>query len=256
MSKNINKVRQSIEQRKKMRGMPTREVPSKQIMPALPQDEEKHGYFPDFSDGDGAFQSNRKSKLISGFMLKSILSVMLFFGVALLWQTDAVLLHKPKDWTSSALTEEFPFARANQWYQETFGSPLAFSPGQSEVAGGEPMALPVAGSVTESFQKNGTGVMISPTETASVSALHDGVVVFAGNDRETHKTVIVQHADGSRSTYGYLNAVDVHLYQFIAANQQLGQFEPTGDNETVYFSIEKDKEYVDPVQVIKVDDNS
>lgn len=254
MSKNIKKVRKSIEQRKKTRGLPSQEVPAKQLIEALPQDEEKHGYFPAISDVP--LKSNHKSKLISRFMLKGTLSVMLFFGVALLWQTDTTLMQQPKGWTSNALTEEFPFARVNQWYQETFGTPLAFSPEQAEVVGGEPMALPVTGSVSETFQANGTGVMISPTEQADVAALNDGVVVFAGNDRKTNKTVIVQHADGSKTTYGYLSSIDVHLYQLLTSGQQLGQFKPTEENETVYFSIEKDKEYVDPVQVIKVDDNS
>src|SRR5690625_7408733 len=98
--------------------------------------------------------------------------------------------------------------------------------------------------------------MISPTEQAAVSALNDGVVVFSGNDRETNKTVVVPHADGSKTTYGYLSSIDGHLYQFIASGQQLGQFTPTEENETVYFSVEKDKKYVEPVQVINVDDNS
>ncbi|HLR40297.1 MAG TPA: M23 family metallopeptidase [Virgibacillus sp.] len=254
MSKKIKKVRKSIEQRKRMRGLPSQEVSGKQLIEALPQDEEKHGYFPDFSDVP--LKSNHKSKLVSGFMLKGMLSVMLFFGVALLWQTNTALLQQPKGWASNALTEDFPFARVNQWYQETFGAPLAFSPEHTEMASGEPIALPVSGSVTESFQANGTGVMISPADQAAVAALNDGVVVFSGNDRETNKTVIVQHADGSKTTYGYLSSIDVHLYQFITSGQQLGQFTPTEENETVYFSIEKDKEYVDPVQVIKVDDNS
>src|SRR5690625_7401337 len=86
MSKKIKKVRKSIEQRKRVRGLPSQEVSGKQLIEALPQDEEKHGYFPDFSDVP--LKSNHKSKLISGFMLKGMLSVMLFFGVDLLWQKD------------------------------------------------------------------------------------------------------------------------------------------------------------------------
>src|SRR5699024_1766976 len=185
-----------------------------------------------------------------------MLSVMLFFGVGLLWQTNTALLQQPKGWASNALTEAFPFARVNQWYHETFGAPLAFSREHTELASGVPIALTVSGSVTESLQANGTGVMISPADQAAVAALNDGVDVSSGNDRETNKTVIVQHADGSKTTYRYLSSIDVHLYQFITSGQQLGQFTPTEENETVYFSIEKDKEYVDPVQVIKVDDNS
>lgn len=253
MNKGVKKVRQSIEQRKKTRGLTGKESSKKQLLPPFPQEEEKHGYFPSFSDT--AFESNTNSKFASGFMLKGILSVMLFFGVALLGQTDAGILQKPKEWTSNALTEEFPFAKVNVWYQETFGTPLALTPQNSQVAGGgDQMALPVAGNVTETFQVNGTGIMIAPEETADVSALRDGVVVFAGNDSETNNTVVLQHADGSKTTYGHLSALDVHLYQFITSNQRIGQFTPTTESETVYFAIEQENDYIDPVQVIQVDD--
>ncbi|UJL44964.1 M23 family metallopeptidase [Virgibacillus sp. NKC19-16] len=253
MNKGVKKVRQSIEQRKKTRGLTGKEGSKKQLLPPFPQEEEKHGYFPSFSDT--AFESNTDSKFPSGFMLKGVLSAMLFFGVALLGQTDAAFLQKPKEWTSNALTEEFPFASVNVWYQETFGSPLALTPQDNQVAdSSNQMGLPVSGDVTETFQVNGTGIMIAPQETADVSALRDGVVIFAGNDRETNNTVVVQHADGSNSTYGHLSAVDVHLYQFVTSNQRIGQFTPTTESETVYFAIEQENDYIDPVQVIQVDD--
>lgn len=255
MNKGVKKVRQSIEKRKKTRGLTTKEESKKQLFPPFPQEEEKHGYFPSFSDA--AFESNTKSKLASGMILKGTLSVMLFFGVALLGQTDAGWLHKPKEWTSSALTQEFPFAKVNLWYQETFGVPLALNPQQQdEVATSDDgsLALPVSGNVTETFQVNGTGIMIAPEETSDVSALRDGVIIFAGNDQETNNTIVVQHPDGSETTYGYLSDVDVHLYQFVRSNQRIGQFTPTTANETVYFSIERENDYIDPVQVIQVDD--
>lgn len=253
MDKGVKKVRESIVQRKKMRGLVSKDNTQKQILPAFPQEEEKHGYFPSFSDS--TFQSNNKSKVASSVILKGVLSVLLFFGVALLWQTDSELFHKPKEWTSGVLTEEFPFARVNLWYQETFGSPLAFTAQTKQTAThSESQALPVSGSVTESFQTNGKGIMIAPKETADVSVVRDGVIVFSGNDRETDKTVVVQHSDGTESTYGYLSNVDVHLYQFVKSNDRIGQFTPTAENEMVYFAIERDNNYIDPVQVIKVDD--
>ncbi|MFD2046215.1 peptidoglycan DD-metalloendopeptidase family protein [Ornithinibacillus salinisoli] len=256
MNKGVNQVRKSITERKKKRGITSNSqgISTKQVIP-LPQDEEKHGYYPSFFDGSG--DGKPKSRFISGFILKGILSVMLFFGIALMWETDSDILHQPKEWTSSMLTEEFPFANVYKWYQDTFGSPLAFSPSPSDTTeGSEALAYPVNGSVTETFQANGKGIMIAPEKTTNVSALREGIVIFSGNDRVMNKTVVVQHADGSKSTYGYLSNIDVHLYQYIAANQRIGQFSPSTESETVYFSIEKDNEYIDPVQVIKVDDNS
>ncbi|WP_099158651.1 M23 family metallopeptidase [Virgibacillus ndiopensis] len=254
MNKGVKQVRKSINQRKNLRGLKTKDM-SKSITPAFPQEEEKHGFFPFIPDNQQPQQTKEKSRFISWIILKGILSVVLFFGVAILFQTNSELLRKPTEWTSNALTQEFPFARVNQWYQETFGSPLAFTPNQNQQAENEQqLALPVSGNVTESFQANGSGIMIAPKDTSDIMALDEGVVIFAGNDPETDKTVVVQHADGSLSSYGFLSEIDVHLYQFVSSNEQLGTFVPNKENKTVFFAIEKDNKYVDPVQVIKVDD--
>lgn len=257
MNKGVKDVRKSIMERKKLRGLnpKTKSNSMKQIVSPLPQEEEKHGYFPSFVEDTNV--TKQKSQLVTGFVIKGMLSIALFFAVAVLWQTGSGSLTSLKGWTSNALMNEFPFARVHHWYQETFGNPLAFTPQKNHATNDEiPLALPVNGSVTQTFQTNGKGIMIAPKETSEVLALRDGVIIFAGNDREMDKTVIIQHVDGSKTTYGYLSSLDVHLYQYVAANDQIGTFSPKNDSETVYFSIEKDNEYVDPVQVIKVDESS
>lgn|SRR5699024_728908 len=257
MNKDIRKVRKSINRRKKMRDLPAEKNNkyTKKITPVFPQEEEKHGYFPSFLDNSST-ENKHDSRVFSHFILKGILSVLLFLGVAFIWETDSAMLSNVEDWTSQALTEEFPFAKINHWYKETFGNPLSLIDNQHQTKQrANTLALPVNGNVVESFEDNGEGVLIAPEEAVNVSALQEGIVIFAGKDKHTDNTVIVQHADGSKTTYGHLESIDVHLYQLIESNQVIGHFTPTEDEQMVYFSIEKDKEYVDPVQVIKVDDN-
>lgn len=256
MDKDIRKVRKSIEQRKRSRGIPTAGPPTmkKQVPSFLPDTEEGHGYYPVVKDVNDVQPRNR-GNLPAAIAVKGMLSVLLFVGVAFIWQVEAQSLQKPREWTSQVLKNEFPFAKVNVWYKETFGQPLSLSPQPASQGGHSPEhALPVSGSIAESFEANGKGIKISPGETASVSAIDDGVVIFAGNDRDTEKTVAVQHSDGSVSNYGNLSTIDVHLYQFISANQLIGSFSPKAGSETIYFSIEKDNGYIDPVQVIKVDE--
>lgn len=254
MNPRVNKVRKSISERKKSRGVkgPVTGLEKKQYPLMQVQEEEKHGYFPIFTD---ATSKKKESKIISGFILKGILSSILFLGTAILLQTNNDLLEKPKMVASSLLTNEFPFAKVNQWYQQAFGTPVALTPKKDVVSSDETtLALPVSGNISESFQANGEGVLITPEDTSNVSALRSGVIIFAGNDSETNKTVVVQHADGSKSTYGYLSSIDVHLYQFVDSNQVIGEFVPSKESKNVYFAIEKNDEFVDPVKVIEVDD--
>lgn len=253
MSRGLDKVRKSITERHKVRRQHLSGSEPERNIPIFPQVEEKHGYFSDHLE-DPQLEKGQK-KLFSSLIIKGGLSFALFIAVFLLLQSNVELLEKPKAWTSHALREDFPFARVHQWYEETFGTPLAFSPqGHQEVTGKGQLSLPVNGNVTETFQVNGSGIMITPKEAVPVSAWLDGFVVFAGNDRETHQTVVVQHADKSKTTYALLSSIDVHLYQFISAGERIGTFNPAETHETVYFSIEKNNQYIDPIQVINVDD--
>ncbi|MFC2948480.1 peptidoglycan DD-metalloendopeptidase family protein [Virgibacillus sediminis] len=256
MSRGIRKVRQSIERRKKLRGLSSGKEPEKesQLFPAFLQEEEKHGVYPGFAEAQGGAEKAGWNP-VKGLAVRAAVSALLFAGAAFFSQTDSELFKEPKDWTRAALTEEFPFAKVNAWYQETFGGPMQLAPQQAaNTETVEQLTLPVSGSVKESFQTNGKGIKIAPGEETGVAALEDGVVVFAGNDRETEQTVIIQHPDGSKSTYGFLSSLDVHLYQFVQRSQKVGSFTPMEESETMYFSIENKDNYIDPVQVIKVDE--
>lgn len=254
MSRGVKQVRQSIEQRKKTRNITSQNSASKSVVTPFVQEEEKHGFEPVYT----ATSSNgRQGKIVTGLLWKAILSAILFLTVAIIWQMESTRLQTAKSIISTALIEEFPFAKVNLWYQETFGSPLAFMPdgaSKDQVENDNAPVIPVTGNVSESFQTNGTGVKISPNEKSDIMALEQGIVIFAGNDRQTNKTIVIQHPDDRITTYGELSNIDVHLYEHVAKNQSIGQFVPTENNQAVYFSIEKDNQYIDPVQVIKVDD--
>lgn len=254
MNKKISDVRNSIIKRNKKRDLSSNKTEIERVtLPLFPETEEKHGYYPSFVEP--SINKHDRGILFYNFILKGIISVVLFLGIASIQQSNLELFSKPKLWATNAMTNEFPFARVSVWYQDTFGTPLAYIPEDNlvnnEVAS---YALPVSGKVAETFQANGSGIMISPVEAASVTSWDKGVVIFKGNDRKTNKTVIIQHTDLSKSTYAYLSSIDVHLYQSVNANQRIGTFNPTATNELVYFSLEKDNEYMDPIQVIQVDD--
>lgn len=257
MNKGIDHVRKSISKRKKTREL-SNEVNRKRgkdLAMALPQEEEKHGVYPSFFDNDSMSIKSNSNRFFSSFLLKGILSIILFLSTAIIWESNVSNLPQVEKWSNQALTEEFPFAKVNHWYKTTFGHPLELTNrNQKVMQETNPVALPVSGPVVQTFQDNGKGILIAPEKEINVSTLDEGIVLFAGNDRDTDQTVIIQHPDGSHTTYGHLQNIDVHLYQFIESNQVIGQFTPTDEEEWVYFSIKKDSEYIDPTQVIKVDD--
>ncbi|WP_226036541.1 M23 family metallopeptidase [Aquibacillus saliphilus] len=254
MSRDIKQIRKSISKRKRGKtDKSSSQLPRRYSAAAFPHDEEKHGYAP-FTPVSESSKSV-KDTFITSLMMKSILAAVLFFGVAIFMGTDSGWMQEPKQWTSNALTEEFPFASVNHWYQEKFGYPLALSPSQTQTADQIGPTLPVNGTVSQTFEATGQGILIQTDDTSKVIAMDKGTVIFAGNDRSTKKTVVVQHRDGSNTIYGNLSSINVHQYQFIANNEVIGEFVPSKANSSnVYFAIEKDNQYLDPVKVIQVDE--
>jgi|SRR5690625_4250288 len=256
MDKGVQKVRQAIKQRKRHRER-MKLSSNKNVIPFTASDEEKHGFFdaPAY-DISSSFKKKKPKTVSNKFVFKGVASIALFISAAFLLQTNKPTFQQAQQWANAAFQEEFPFAKVNEWYVSKFGAPLSFTPqGNAHVVHNESaMTLPVIGQVSETFSTNGTGIMISPEEKTVVSALSRGVVIFAGNDRHTDKTVIIQHADGSETTYGYLSSIDVHLYKIVHANETIGTFQPNEQNEEVFFSIEKDNQFIDPAQVIPVGD--
>lgn len=256
MDRGIEKVRQSIKRRKNQKRF-NKNV-EKEMMPLVVTDEEKHGFEQPVYHLHSPSYEKRKKQSFSRYhqFVKALLAIGLFIFCSFLFKANEPRLEKVETFMYAALEDEFPFARVNEWYISTFGSPLSFTPQGSIRLGDDSKEVftPVMGHVVETFATNGTGIMISPQAKTNVAAVNRGVVIFAGNHNETGKTVIIQHADGSETTYGLLSSIDVHLYQIVEANQPIGTFQPTEQNEVVYFAIEKNNEYIDPSQVIPVGD--
>lgn len=253
MDKGVKAVRESIKQRKKTRHTSRYTSRNTELnhIPYLASDEEKHGFALEPNLIDELITSKKQIKLSTIIKRKLLGTVVLFVVISGILQTDVAYFAAPKQWIETSFQEEFPFAKVSEKYTEVFGSPLALTPSKSDVVTVSTgnANLPVYGDVVETFADNGRGIMISPKETANVNSLDRGVVIFAGNDRQTDKTVIVQHADSSKTIYGHLSSIDVFLYQFVQANEIVGTFEPTTNNENVYFSVVKEQEFIDPAKV-------
>ncbi|WP_077603169.1 M23 family metallopeptidase [Oceanobacillus sojae] len=257
MDKNLKKIRKSIEMRQKVKGLNRAKQGNQEDYlqsNALPDIEESHGFYPSISSSHTNSAIPENNSRIASIAVKALLSVSLFLGTALVTEVDKPFMEQPKEWITSNLTNQFPFAKVNAWYSEAFGTPLSFRPGTvAEEVVTDPTYLPVNGTISEHFHENGQGVYIDADGEENVAAVGEGIVVFAGNDRSTDKTVKVQHADGSTTQYGFLDSIDVHLYQHISNGQVLGTLGKESGNQSVFFAIEQENQYIDPEQVILVD---
>ncbi|WP_163537892.1 M23 family metallopeptidase [Gracilibacillus sp. YIM 98692] len=256
MRKNLAQIRKNIHRRKQERKQATEKLMSQStdksfIKNVMMEDEERHGYSPPVHGWGGSSQNSSTSK---PFLFKSVLASAIFFVSVLTMSIDSKWMEKPRQWTSYAITEEFPFATVNAWYQAKFGAPFAIQTDLEKEEEVEPTALPVSGQISQSFQENGEGIRISSSQETEVVAVEAGTVLFAGNDRHMGKTVIVQHADRSKSIYGFLSDIEVYSYQTIQENQPIGTYIPDENQQSMYFAIEKNRQFIDPIRVMQVDE--
>lgn len=259
MDKGLRKVRARIKQRQKEQKRETKRNIGQENkeLPLLFSDEEKHGFpLPMYDRTDTPSLTSKKPNSYFNSFRQAVFSAVLFIAFIVLFKTTLIPSPYVKEMAQDALTEDFPFAKVHHWYVETLGAPLAFTP-KPQVDQSNNLAestFPIHGEVMETFATNGTGIMISPDEEAKVRAWKQGIVIFSGNDKATKQTLIIQHPDGSKTTYGLLSDIDVHLYQFVQADEIIGTFSPSEEEDVAYFAIEKDKQFIDPAQVIPVDD--
>ncbi|GGF06835.1 hypothetical protein GCM10010954_01630 [Halobacillus andaensis] len=250
MRKNIHNVRKNIADRKRKKVVHSDHRKKSPVFSA-PQDEEMHGYPPLVVTEKLKSNSKKTSSVIR---VQALASILFFVAVLVSEQSSVAIAEKPREWVSSQLQEEFPFAKVTAWYSERFGGALQLvEPKNGESA--EEIALPVNGVVTQPFEHHGRGVIMSTEQGEQVKAVKGGTVIFAGNDPETDKTIIIQHEDDTNTTYGYLSTIDVHLYEHIPSQETIGTLDNKEENE-FFFAVEKDKQYLDPIEVIKVDEGS
>ncbi|WP_340081994.1 M23 family metallopeptidase [Terribacillus sp. FSL K6-0262] len=252
MGKNLHTVRKGIAERKRRKGEQIQKGMADTVRSFTVDEEESHG-FPSSPKYDPPSPQDN-SKFASRFMFRLILSASLFFGTAIYLQANHPFIEKTKGTVLTALTEEFPFATVNSWYQERFGDPVALSPGSDGDAAAEGQAMPVNGTVVQPFEESKEGILIESERQTDVVAVDEGIVIFAGNDKETGKTIILQHADKSKSIYGHLDAIEVNQYQRIDTNEKIGEFVPNEQNaQSVYFAIQQGNKYLNPMQETPVD---
>ncbi len=93
------------------------------------------------------------------------------------------------------------------------------------------------------------GVNISVPEGTPIKAAENGVVIYAGNGlKEFGNTVLVRHADGLVTVYGYASEISVKRGQTIKRGQELAKTGMTGSAKApmLHFEVRKNSSPVDP----------
>ncbi|WP_409297454.1 peptidoglycan DD-metalloendopeptidase family protein [Peribacillus sp. SCS-26] len=190
------------------------------------------------------------------FYFKILASLCLFLLTAIIFKNPSSAFEVPRKTVSHYMKEDFEFAAAKDWYQDTFGKPLVFLPEKKETVTAEKesgnYSLPASGKIEQTFEANGQGIMIETDKDSPVESAREGVIIFAGSQDKLGRTVVIQHSDKSETWYGHLGSIDVKLYETVKKGNVVGRVtNKAGEAKgTFYLAVKKGSQFVDPKQVI------
>lgn len=221
-------------------------------------EEEKYGSysFPPYETDPPDEKGGHPLFRIDFFMFKLLFSVCLVLLTAIVFKGNNPLFQEAKNAVTYSLEEEFQFATVSKWYHEQFGHPTALfnqTDKKEDNKVENELAVPASGKITESFKDNGQGIIVE-TNSPVVKPMNEGTVQEITKKPDTGLTIMIQHADGTKSWYGDLDEVNVSLYDYVMKDQELGKIKMNENQKGLYyFAIEQGNNFIDPIQVIRFD---
>lgn len=215
---------------------------------------------------DSDRNNNRPYRFWRGQGIRLIISVVIFAAVYGVQYAQFPWSFPVQAAVVQSLTHEMDFSKVEVWYENTFGSSPSFIPifkhhdSQGiKVEGTAGFVSPLDGKVVSPFAVSLNGIEVSPSGQSasgfSVECVQTGRVIDVKQDAITGKTIVIQHADGYVTTYGRMEQVFVQKNDWIEGGELIGSIPATTSNpqSTLYFSMEKSGQYIDPTDVIMFD---
>jgi stage IV sporulation protein FA len=205
------------------------------------------------------------TKFLRGFAIRFIFSVFVF---AAIWGWFKLEMPGSKDarkWMISSVTRDMDFQSIEVWYGQTFGGSPSFFPfnqGKSDtkevsaLLSPDDTAIPVTGTIIQSFAQNGTGVKVAATGGSDVLAIYTGRVQQVTKAQDGRITVLVQHQNHILSVYGNLEKALVKPNDWVETGQQLGQLTIIDAGEgggILYFAVQQNGKSLNPAEVVSFD---
>lgn len=254
LSKRVDEIRKRIAKRREQEekwGHPN------QLMTKFPLNEVQNneGGFTYTYDDLVEQQGIKKMGSGSTFLFRTLLSAVIVLCLAIVLKSNSPLGQEVKSGLTKIYNKEFQFAALQKWYEDRFGTPIAFLPQlnkKNNTIDKENYAVPASGKVLQNFKMDGQGVLIQTESNQKVTAIDKGIVLFVGKKDQLGETVIVQHADGSESWYGKLGSANVKEMDRVDNTKVIGTV--TNDKEgnfgTYYFALKMGEHFIDPKKVI------
>jgi stage IV sporulation protein FA len=215
---------------------------------------------------DGWMESGGlKPPTVRQIWIKLGVSAVLFAGIWGMSGVDHPMADRGRQWVKAALTEDYDFSAVAAWYEREFGGLPAFLP--SLRAKSDPEAQkasspslqrlysPVHGKIVGAAADGDRGVTIRTEPEAVVAALDTGRVISVSTGTDKATVVVIQHAGGLQSTYGWLKGTSLKTNDWVKGGETVGSVttDAAGGAGKLYVAVKKENQYVNPAEVVSFD---
>lgn len=171
-------------------------------------------------------------KFIFTMIVKSLIAVILFLASMIyVKQSD---INKEK-FNKVVYQNSLSFAKIYNVYKKYLGDVIPFKSmfkDNTKVASNEKIAY-------DKIVKKDNGYILTVSSEYVVSSINDGIVIEKRNDKEYLNLIKIQDKNGLNITYGYLEDLNVKLYDYVEKGEILGKC-----NKKLYLLFEKDDKYL------------
>lgn len=193
-------------------------------------------------------------------LIQAIISSMLFVVVAILVNTHTSALNPAEKWVAQVMSRDFNFAGLERLYKQYAGEAPAIlptflhnSPAVKVTAHPAKAALwkaPATGDIFLPYEEQRKGLVLRTATHAEVTTPAEGWVIFVGNQVGLGNTVVIQHANGVETWYGWLQDVKVKEKGWVKGGQLLGFVNQTQGQSLLYLAVKKNNKFIDPTSVM------
>ncbi|MCF6092713.1 M23 family metallopeptidase [Microaerobacter geothermalis] len=217
-------------------------------------------YFPSTVRQRHSFRKEHRTTQKEVLAIRLFISIILLGATFLLFRMEGPFFKTSQDAVREVMEREFNFKGVVKWYEQKIGTIPTFFPNLSNrVMLEEDRDVPVSyaapvlnGAVISPFVKDGKGVLVGTDKGEMVTSIDEGWITYIGPKDSLGQVVIVQHRKGIESWYGYLGELYVQVNDWVKKGAVLGKVRPDGKGENgyFYFSMKKNGQFVDPMEVI------
>ncbi|SEN34471.1 M23 family metallopeptidase [Lihuaxuella thermophila] len=204
---------------------------------------------------EGEKVKRRERRLMFQVTAAAILLVFTF----ILFHSDSPALEPAEQFATEVMTRDFNFAGLSDWYKQYVGGNPAILPAflKNDEPGNQQTLpqwrVPVKGKIILPFDEKRKGLVIRTAARAEVVAAAEGWVTFAGHKEGLGNTVIIRHAGGRETWYGWLQNLHVKERDWVKSGERIGEVGETKGQSLIYVAMKKDNQFVNPAGVIPLE---